>query len=51
MMTDQDGLTYNVLLIGDRFNERFPNGMPGNEVLISPAGIFNSELLTTVYEQ
>ena len=31
--------------------ERFPNGIPEDEVLISPAGIFNSELLTTVYEQ
>jgi hypothetical protein len=31
--------------------ERFPDGMPGNEVLISPSRIFGSELLTTVYEQ
>jgi hypothetical protein len=30
--------------------ERFPDGIPEDEVVISPRGIFNSKLLTTVYE-
>jgi len=30
--------------------ERFPDGVPEDEMVISPAGIFGSDLLTTVYE-
>jgi hypothetical protein len=34
-----------------KLEERFPNGVPGDEVVISPASMFESEELVTVYQR
>jgi hypothetical protein len=38
-------------IVEKKVRERFPNGFPPNEVVISPQKIFDSRLLETVYEQ
>lgn len=39
------------LVVVKVIQDRFPNGIPKDEVVISSAGIFESELLVTVYER
>ena len=37
-------------IVAEIIEERFPEGIPGDEIVISPASMFASNLLETVYE-
>jgi hypothetical protein len=37
-------------VVKDKIRERFGDSLPLDEVVISPAAIFNAPILTTVYE-